>query len=387
MVKFYSKKKKKEQMHDAPSLFLSRSEKDKNQTSFSTSNELNSPQNNWDFGYNHKGENNKAGLSWEEEDEHIHFFSSSVSPSFLKVDYNNTVLSDAERNRDSMSPNLEIGPTPDKSKSEKDFCGFSVSEKSRRVSLQEESNSSNSSPMLAMRSFISASVGDLKETQSEVIQPSPFLIEYLVSKSKFLSTPQNSIFMDEPKSISSAFVIEEIETLWQHEAFLAPPPAPPCGSWDKTTPGHREAKKDVSLQQKNNQVCKPKRSHFRSHSDGLKGITADPPKMRRTSMSLTEKQPPVSTGGGLGGSRNSVRKTFMEDGGQSITPVADGFFPKPQPGQTLMDFLTSDQFTKASAQLDRENAHFSVAEAVLAAIEQVIKWIMYKRIIFPPIPV
>ena len=45
-------------------------------------------------------------------------------------------------------------------------------------------------------------------------------------------------------------------------------------------------------------------------------------------------------------------------------PEADGFFPTPLPGQNLIDYLATSH--KSSAQLDKENAHFSVAEAVLA---------------------
>lgn len=67
------------------------------------------------------------------------------------------------------------------------------------------------------------------------------------------------------------------------------------------------------------------------------------------------------------------KKTFIEDGGSSILPMATGFFPKPVKGQTLTSFLSSSQFSRTNAELDRENAHFSISEAMIAAIEQ-IKW-------------
>lgn len=66
------------------------------------------------------------------------------------------------------------------------------------------------------------------------------------------------------------------------------------------------------------------------------------------------------------------RKTFMEDGGSSVQPMATGYFPRPAEGQSLTSFLSSAQFSRAhDAELDRENAHFSICEAMIAAIEQV----------------
>ncbi|XP_045131398.1 run domain Beclin-1-interacting and cysteine-rich domain-containing protein-like isoform X2 [Portunus trituberculatus] len=71
------------------------------------------------------------------------------------------------------------------------------------------------------------------------------------------------------------------------------------------------------------------------------------------------------------GSPSSERKRFMEDGGHSITPAADnGFFPRPQPGQSLIEFLSSEEFHKQHAALDKENAHFNISEAVIAALTQ-----------------
>lgn len=47
------------------------------------------------------------------------------------------------------------------------------------------------------------------------------------------------------------------------------------------------------------------------------------------------------------------------------------YFPRPQEGQTLLSFLTSSQFTRANAELDRENAHFNISEAMISAMEQI----------------
>lgn len=65
------------------------------------------------------------------------------------------------------------------------------------------------------------------------------------------------------------------------------------------------------------------------------------------------------------------KKSFMEDGGSSVQPMATGYFPRPLEGQSIMSFLSSAQFSRANAELDRENAHFSISEAMISAIEQV----------------
>ncbi|KAF5302143.1 hypothetical protein FQA39_LY10478 [Lamprigera yunnana] len=69
--------------------------------------------------------------------------------------------------------------------------------------------------------------------------------------------------------------------------------------------------------------------------------------------------------------RRQPKKTFIEDGGMSVLPMATGYFPRPIKGQTLTAFLTSSQIVRSHAELDRENAHFSVSEAVISAMEQI----------------
>ncbi|XP_073995162.1 run domain Beclin-1-interacting and cysteine-rich domain-containing protein rubicon [Rhodnius prolixus] len=68
------------------------------------------------------------------------------------------------------------------------------------------------------------------------------------------------------------------------------------------------------------------------------------------------------------------KKSFIEDGGGvSVKPMSTGgcHFPKPQTGQSLTSFLSSSLSSAAGAELDRENAHFCISEAIIAAIEQV----------------
>lgn len=46
------------------------------------------------------------------------------------------------------------------------------------------------------------------------------------------------------------------------------------------------------------------------------------------------------------------------------------------PGQDLFKFLSSGQFVPANAELDRENAHFKISEAIIGTIEQVSKQLL-----------
>lgn len=46
------------------------------------------------------------------------------------------------------------------------------------------------------------------------------------------------------------------------------------------------------------------------------------------------------------------------------------YFPKPAKGQSLKAYLTSSKKTRSNAELDRENAHFSVSEAIISAMEK-----------------
>lgn len=69
--------------------------------------------------------------------------------------------------------------------------------------------------------------------------------------------------------------------------------------------------------------------------------------------------------------RKYPKKTFIEDGGMSVLPMATGYFPKPTKGQSLTSFLQSSQFSRANAELDRENAHFSISEAIISAMERI----------------
>lgn len=52
-------------------------------------------------------------------------------------------------------------------------------------------------------------------------------------------------------------------------------------------------------------------------------------------------------------------------------PVIGSRFPRPKPGESLISFLSSADLYKNCGMLDRENAHFYISEALMAAFEQV----------------
>lgn len=67
----------------------------------------------------------------------------------------------------------------------------------------------------------------------------------------------------------------------------------------------------------------------------------------------------------------NVRKSFIENGGSITLPMSIGAFPRPFPGQSIISFLRSGIFSPTNAELDRENAHFNISEAMIVALEQV----------------
>ncbi|XP_014203887.1 run domain Beclin-1-interacting and cysteine-rich domain-containing protein [Copidosoma floridanum] len=98
---------------------------------------------------------------------------------------------------------------------------------------------------------------------------------------------------------------------------------------------------------------------------------------RRKGSCLAGSAPEFSSGGSwsteVEGQRDvrTPKKSFIEEGGNSVLPMATGYFPRPKEGQSLTSFLSSGQFARTNAELDRENAHFSISEAMIAAIEQI----------------
>ncbi|XP_018528615.1 run domain Beclin-1-interacting and cysteine-rich domain-containing protein isoform X1 [Lates calcarifer] len=59
---------------------------------------------------------------------------------------------------------------------------------------------------------------------------------------------------------------------------------------------------------------------------------------------------------------------YMESHGSKYSNVPDGMFRKPSEGQSLISYLSEQDFGSC-ADLEKENAHFSISESLIAAIE------------------
>ncbi|CAK6958167.1 run domain Beclin-1-interacting and cysteine-rich domain-containing protein isoform X2 [Scomber scombrus] len=69
--------------------------------------------------------------------------------------------------------------------------------------------------------------------------------------------------------------------------------------------------------------------------------------------------------------RSNVSTTsslYMESNGSQYSSVPDGMFRKPSEGQSLISYLSEQDFGSC-ADLEKENAHFSISESLIAAIE------------------
>uniref|UniRef100_A0A8C7F2N1 Rubicon autophagy regulator n=1 Tax=Oncorhynchus kisutch TaxID=8019 RepID=A0A8C7F2N1_ONCKI len=96
-----------------------------------------------------------------------------------------------------------------------------------------------------------------------------------------------------------------------------------------------------------------------------------PPTPRRSSFSEGQR------GQGRGGSRGHIRsmsdmginhKHRHGEYGSQDSSVPDGMFRKPSEGQSLISYLSEQDFGSC-ADLEKENAHFSISESLIAAIE------------------
>ncbi|XP_021360063.1 run domain Beclin-1-interacting and cysteine-rich domain-containing protein-like isoform X2 [Mizuhopecten yessoensis] len=100
-----------------------------------------------------------------------------------------------------------------------------------------------------------------------------------------------------------------------------------------------------------------KLGHKRSRSDiGVKNVVTDSVDGKVLDSDKAQ------TLGGNGHRSDHLRRSAARE----------GYFPQPQQGQSLINYLSSQDF-HTCANLDKENAHFSISEALIAAIEQ-MKW-------------
>ncbi|XP_065604189.1 run domain Beclin-1-interacting and cysteine-rich domain-containing protein isoform X2 [Cyrtonyx montezumae] len=106
-----------------------------------------------------------------------------------------------------------------------------------------------------------------------------------------------------------------------------------------------------------------KKSHVRSHSD-----------TNVASGKLHESH--ADTGGGRGTVSGSTQSSelstpsslYMEYDSNQYLGSGDGMFRRPSEGQSLISYLSEQDFGSC-ADLEKENAHFSISESLIAAIE------------------
>ncbi|XP_060889721.1 run domain Beclin-1-interacting and cysteine-rich domain-containing protein isoform X3 [Labrus mixtus] len=65
---------------------------------------------------------------------------------------------------------------------------------------------------------------------------------------------------------------------------------------------------------------------------------------------------------------SSPGSLYMESHGSQYSSIPDGMFRKPSEGQSLISYLSEQDFGSC-ADLEKENAHFSISESLIAAIE------------------
>ncbi|XP_059425843.1 run domain Beclin-1-interacting and cysteine-rich domain-containing protein isoform X2 [Carassius carassius] len=147
-------------------------------------------------------------------------------------------------------------------------------------------------------------------------------------------------------SSSSTQSSEHMGTQGDAHTPLAPPPQRRC-----------------SFSEAQRTTGRSSRGHIRSLSDT--GVTQ---KLKNESVAAT----PISKSCGPFSPQSSDSSTnsslYMESNGSQYNSVPDGLFRRPSEGQSLISYLSEQDFGSC-ADLEKENAHFSISESLIAAIE------------------
>uniref|UniRef100_A0A4W3HZU8 Rubicon autophagy regulator n=1 Tax=Callorhinchus milii TaxID=7868 RepID=A0A4W3HZU8_CALMI len=104
-----------------------------------------------------------------------------------------------------------------------------------------------------------------------------------------------------------------------------------------------------------------KKSHVRSHSDT--GLAAA--RTSRTDVPNMKEYGPFSA---QSSEVSTPSSPYMEGEGVKYISSSDGLFRRPSQGQSLISYLSEQDFGSC-ADLEKENAHFSISESLIAAIE------------------
>ncbi|XP_034637295.1 run domain Beclin-1-interacting and cysteine-rich domain-containing protein isoform X4 [Trachemys scripta elegans] len=132
-----------------------------------------------------------------------------------------------------------------------------------------------------------------------------------------------------------------------------------------------------------------KRSHARSHSDtnvasgktpgGLRDITIIIEDPVAESQCDASRVPGHVSGSTQSSEASTPSSLYMEyDAGQYLSS-GEGMFRRPSEGQSLISYLSEQDFGSC-ADLEKENAHFSISESLIAAIELMKCNVMNRRL-------
>uniref|UniRef100_A0A3B5A5E8 Rubicon autophagy regulator n=1 Tax=Stegastes partitus TaxID=144197 RepID=A0A3B5A5E8_9TELE len=136
--------------------------------------------------------------------------------------------------------------------------------------------------------------------------------------------------------------------------------------------------KDQTLQRNSLAPAQPRRSSFsegqRGPSRGARGHTRSfsdtgvNQKLRNESAGDSCCMKDYSPFSPQCSDASTPSSLYMESHGSQYSSVPDGMFRKPSEGQSLISYLSEQDFGSC-ADLEKENAHFSISESLIAAIE------------------
>uniref|UniRef100_A0A672YIT3 Rubicon autophagy regulator n=1 Tax=Sphaeramia orbicularis TaxID=375764 RepID=A0A672YIT3_9TELE len=123
-----------------------------------------------------------------------------------------------------------------------------------------------------------------------------------------------------------------------------------------------------SRQDSRSSIHSSEQEDSREHS--LKPPLLAPPPPRRSSFSEGQRAPGRGSRGHTRSFSDTGINQKLRNGkyGSQYNGVPDGMFRKPSEGQSLISYLSEQDFGSC-ADLEKENAHFSISESLIAAIE------------------
>ncbi|XP_052395333.1 run domain Beclin-1-interacting and cysteine-rich domain-containing protein isoform X2 [Carassius gibelio] len=163
-------------------------------------------------------------------------------------------------------------------------------------------------------------------------------------------------------SSSSTQSSEHMGTQGDAHTPLAPPPQRSCSfsgsrrTTGRSSRGHIRSLSDTGVTQK--------QKHGGNHRK-ITIIIEDPVAESVTATPNSKSCGPFSTQSSDSSTNSSV---YMESNGRQNNGVPDGLFRRPSEGQSLISYLSEQDFGSC-ADLEKENAHFSICESLIAAIE------------------